>query len=261
MDLSKITIGIKTFLRDSHLYEAVNGIRKNLPEVKIAIVDDGDTIYHIYPDKADFYEQLLKDGHDIIIVPFDSGFGFKSNLLARMFKTDYLLIGSDDFDFSTKEVRIGITRLLSIMENNPEIDIASGRVNKRPYEFNLEDKGDVIIETVVPEKTSYNDPLGYQLCDLTVNYSLIRRRVFSKISWDDDVRIGGGEHGAFFVDVKRAGFKVAYVPGVNINEQQRESSDEYKKFRSRSRNPDRPCFDKRGIKQYVLGNGQIDYSV
>ena len=103
-------------------------------------------------------------------------------------------------------------------------------------------------------------PWFYEV-DLTVNFSLIRQEVFKKVRWDDDVKIGGGEHGSWFLDVKRAGFKVAFVPGVNINEQSLRSSTEYRQFRARANSPERPCFERRGIKRYVLGNGSVDYGV
>ena len=40
-------------------------------------------------------------------------------------------------------------------------------------------------------------PWFYEV-DLTVNFRLIRREVFGKVRWDDDVKIGGGEHGKRF---------------------------------------------------------------
>jgi hypothetical protein len=96
--------------------------------------------------------------------------------------------------------------------------------------------------------------------DLTVNYSLIRRQVFEKIRWETDVKIGGAEHGAQFLKLKRAGFKTVFVPNVNINESQIKSSPRYNMYRRRACAPERPCFDRIGVRKYTLGNGQIDYN-
>ena len=70
---------------------------------------------------------------------------------------------------------------------------------------------------------------------------------------------GDGDHGAWFLDVKRAGFKVGYVPGVFISQQSGRDSERYQQFRRRANNPERSCFVKRGITKYVLGNGHVDY--
>lgn len=251
-DLSKVSIGVKTFLRDTHLIDTVASIRATIPEAELCIADDG----RLTEDKAKLYEELKSEGHVVSVMLFDSGFGYKSNWIAQHFRRDYLLIASDDFDFRPPSVVRGIEELVDVLDKT-DVDIASGRVNKHPYEFNLEDLGDKIIEhpIVVPKDLE----LWFIRCDLTVNYSLIKRRVFEKVSWDNEAKIGQGEHGSMFLDCKRAGFKTAYVPGVNINTQWKPDPPEYRPYRSRAANPERSCFKKRGIKTYILGNGQVDY--
>jgi hypothetical protein len=199
-------------------------------------------------------------------LPFDSGFGAKSNRIAQVLKRPYLLAASDDFDFSDFNTRVGVSKLAKILDDFPNLHIASGRVNNSEYEFDFEqrDQGSTIIEHTAKNapRTSARQVAtlaAYVACDLTVNYSMIRKEVFQKVHWDEDVKIGGGEHGAFFVDVMRAGFQVGYVPGVNIDTLKSPDSEEYRKLRNRARGPQRPCFDKRGISKYVLGNGQVDY--
>ena len=166
-------------------------------------------------------------------------------------------MASDDFSFREPFVRRGIEEMLAVLDNNPEISIASGRVNDRPYEFNLIDNGDEVIE--VPLRQDNQPFLWFRRVDLTVNFSLIRKSVFTIIRWDDDVKIGGGEHGAFFLDCKRAGIKTVWIRGVNINEQKIPNSERYMQLRKRANSPERPCFDKRNIKRYVMGNGVVDY--
>lgn len=255
MNFSNVAVGIKTFLRDEKATIAVNGVTKNMPGAQIVMVDDG----HVSSEKLSFYDLIRRSGHCVVLLPFDSGFGRKSNVIAILNIKPYLLIGSDDFDF-TPEAADGVTKLVSVLESNPDIDIASGRVNNRAYEFFLEEEDGVVRET----------PLEFELngrgqafieCDLTVNYSLVRVRVLDKVRWDDDVKIGGGEHGAWFLDAKRAGFKTVFVPGVNINEQQYgiPDSTEYRRYRARARGKARPCFDRRGVREYWLGNGSLDY--
>jgi hypothetical protein len=252
-DLSKVAIGIKTLLRDGALFNTIQAIRDTMPEVQMIIADDGE----MTEEKDGIYADLQREGHKTIVLPFDSGFGKKSNTIATINTRPYLLIGSDDFDFRPQSVRGGIEKMVDVLDN-ALIDIAGGRVFG-PYEFFLEEKNGVVKEIPlrVDEKAWYNE------CDLTVNYCLIRSNILGfgsgQVHWDDDVKIGGGEHGAFFIDVKRAGYKVAYVPGVQISEQKNVSSQRYQSYRARSGNPARPCFIRRGITEYILGNGRVDY--
>jgi hypothetical protein len=250
-----ISIGIKTFLRDPQLFNAIESIRTNLSGAQMIIVDCGE----MTEEKEGIYADLEREGHQTIQLPFDAGFGSMSNAITDAVKRQYLLIGSDDFDFSTQEVRIGIAKLKEVLDLCSDVDIASGRVNNRPYEFDLIDDGDKITE--VPVKINWHGPIfpWYVQCDLTVNYGLFRKLVFEKVRWDDDVKIGGAEHGAQFVKLKRAGFKTVFVPNVNINEQKICSSERYKQFRNRANNLERPCFDRIGVRRYILGDGRIDY--
>lgn len=262
MTLKDVSIGIKTFLRDDKLFRAIDGIQATMPEAQIIVADDGylagkDAISY---EKAILYDKLLEGGHVVLQMPFDSGFGAKSNAIAKAVLRPYLLIGSDDFEFYEAQARQGIEKMAEMLDKHPRYYGVSGRVNNHPNEFFLEDHGDMIIECYAD-----TNPRGYGLdpevfdADLTVNYTLFHRDTFREIGWDDDQKIGNGEHGSFFVDLKRAGFKVGFIPGVNINEQQGEDSVEYLTYRYRARSPERSCFVKRGIKKYIAYPGIVDY--
>ena len=253
-NLSCISVAIKTFLRDDKLLNAVHEIRRTMPDARMIIADDGE----MTEEKDGLYAELIREGHQVLVLPYDSGFGLKSNVIVDALQTPYVLIASDDFDFSSSLVREGIERLVEILKSNPDIDIASGRVNHTPYEFDLIDQGSRIVEVPVVVDIKRAQQL-FVPCDLTVNYSLIRQEVFNHVRWDNDVKIGGGEHGSFYLDCKRAGIQTVWVPGVNINEQKTPDSQRYRQFRNRARSSERPCFDKRSIRKYVLGNGQTDY--
>jgi hypothetical protein len=257
--LSNVCIVIKTFLRDGFLLQCIAGIQKTLPECKIIIIDDGDADSSpISRQKNLCYETLRRAGHVCHWLPKDSGFGAKSNAAIRFCDRPYVLIGSDDFDFSEASVRAGIERMVSVLQGVPDIGIASGRVNNRSYEMTLE-----LGEDWARAKDGYHargevNGISYQLCDLTINYSLIRRDVFEKVRWDDDVKIGGGEHGAFFVDVKRSGWKVCVVSGVNIREMAGTipgNHPAYAEKRMRAKDPARPCYERRGIKHFLTSAG------
>lgn len=248
-----LSIGIKTFLRDSQLFHTVDSIRRNLPGVQMIIADCGDPS----EEKDGIFADLEREGHKTFQLDFDSGFGAMSNKIADNLDRDFLLVGSDDFDFSTLEALHGIEKLADFMSSFPSADIVSGRVNNNPYEFYLiEKQPGEWYEEPLTGSTRYFSGIK---CDLTVNYFLTHKGVLKKVKWDNDVKIGGGEHASFFIDCKKVGFETFLVPDVNINEQQVRNSPRYNLYRRRAQDPARPCFVKRGIKKYVCGNGVIDY--
>lgn len=259
-ELSKVCIMIKTFLRDGCLFRCLNGIEANFPEVKIVIVDDG----YESAQKITLYAALRDKGHACAWLPFDSGFGAKANAGLAFCDRPYVLIGSDDFDFSHPSVREGIKRMVMVLDNDPSIHIASGRVNERPYESCLEIDGDSVREIKGTRETRTIYDTRYQLCDLTVNFSLIRRDCLGpgKLHWDGgDVKIGGGEHGAFYIDAKKLGYGVAVVDGANIREMSWNFSQvhpNYPQFRKRAHMPGRPCLKARGIEKWYLQDGTCE---
>jgi hypothetical protein len=256
MTLADVSVGIRTFLRDDKLFRAIDGIRTTLPEVHMIIADDGRPTQN----KDRLYSELSSEGHDVIFCDFDSGFGYKSNAIAKSVLRPYLLIGSDDFDFADPQARAGIEKMAHALDTYGRYHGVSGRVNNQPNEFWLDDLGDTIIERYadVTPRYTVDFPKVYDV-DLTVNYTMFHRDTFREIGWDKEALIGQGEHGSFFVDLKRAGFKIGFIPGVNINEQSGRDSDEYYTYRYRARSSERSCFVKRGIKKYILADGTVDY--
>lgn len=253
-DFSNIAVNIKTFLRDEFMFDAVKGIVTNMPGAQIIIADDG----RMTPAKSGFYGVLELEGHIVKYLSFDSGFGVKNNVIAQVCNRPFLLIGCDDWQF-TAEAAKGIQKLEDVLLNY-DIDVASGRLGRLQYEFLFDETEPGIIREIPIDADINGRGQEYIECDLTVNYCLVKQRVLKRVRWDEDAKIGGGDHGAWFLDVKHAGFKVAYVPGVTIeNQKDKHPSAEYRKYRNRAHDPKRPCFDRRGIREYYLGDGRCDY--
>lgn len=256
--LTHVCVMVKTFLRDGYLLTCVRGIQNNMPGAKIVIVDDGAENKF----KISWYSQLRTQGHATSWMPFDSGFGAKSNEALKFCDRKYVLIASDDFEF-TPETRIGVENMIHVMETDPDVGVCSGRVNNQPYEALLAVNGSVVTETA-----GYSTPVlvtrtgvEYRLTDLTVNFSLIRKDVFKQVHWDDEVKIGGGEHGAFFMDVKKSGWKVAWLPNVTIHEVKGPTDWQdwrYPEYRRRARRPQRECLKKRGVTEYRCMGGSVE---
>lgn len=252
--LSRVAVMVKTFLRDGYLIRTVEGLKKTMPEAKIVIVDDGYESRH----KITMYANLRRDGHTCSWLPFDSGFGAKANEAVKHCDREYVLIASDDFAMGQEHIRADVTRMVETLDQVSTLDIVSGRVNNNPYESTLTEAGDQVFERQGYTSEESCQAGAYKRCDLTVNYCLIRRELLDKIRWDEDVKIGGGEHGMFYLDVKRAGGKVAYLPGVNVNELPGNipgwQHTDYPNYRGRARTPGRPCALRRGVAKYWMGD-------
>lgn len=254
-ELSKVDVLVKTFLRDGMLYRVLGDLNDHAPALRMILVDDGDQHTLL---KTTMLEKARQRGHAVHLMPFDSGFGEKSNAAISFHERDYVLIGSDDFDFTTEAIG-GIRKMVRFLYEYPEYGIVSGRVDHKPYEF------DLLVDDVIQGDSALRicretDPRpnegGWIDCDLTVNFSLIRRELLGmdKLHWDGGkVKIGGGEHGAFFLDAKEMGIKVACLPEVNINQVPyfvNCQDPRYGGMRARAKWAGRPCLKKRGIDLY-----------
>lgn len=258
--LSRVGVMIKTFLRDGYMMEAVRGCEVSLPECKMVIVDDGIEAKR----KITFYSELRRKGHKCVWLPTDSGFGAKANTALAYLDREYVLIGSDDFDFAGEGVREGVERLMDVLDSCPWIAVASGRVDNKPYEGTIERGDRYIREHRLSEEGFSQTEAGteYKECDLTVNYSLIRRSILGmdKIHWHAEWKIGG-DHFQFFDDVRKAGHKIAFVRGANINQLPFNSSwqhPDYPRMRARARKSLPGFFKKQSIDRYIGFDGRVD---
>lgn len=259
-ELDRVCIMIKTFLRDGYLAACLKGIRSYLPEAKIVLVDDGREAR----DKIAYYAKLRAEGDACVWLPFDSGFGAKANAAIPECDREYVLIGSDDFDFAAPDAREGIVKLIDVLDSQPEIAVASGRVDSRPYEGFVHRGSDFIREIPLPMNDWLHTPKGtaFKYCDLTVNYSLIRRSILGldKVRWHAEWKIGG-DHFTFFDDVRKAGHKIAFVPGVNINQLPfvaHWQDSTYPMYRGRAKDALPSFFAAQKITCYIGFDGRVD---
>jgi len=260
--LSRVAVVVKTFLRDPYLLRCIYTLERFCTDAKLVIVDDGNETHQ----KITLYAELRAKGHVCSWLPFDSGFGAKANEGVELCDRDYVLIASDDFEFSP-DARAGIEKLVAVLDADPTMHIASGRVNGHPYEscFEFSDDGRTVRELRAHRETrTLPNGIVYRVCDLTVNYSLIRRSALGpdRLHWDGgDVKIGGGEHGAFFLDAHRLGYGVCVVDGVTIREipfNFSQTDPMYPQFRKRALQPGRACLRARGIEKWVLQDGTLE---
>lgn len=265
--MPRISILIKTFLRDRMLHRTLRAVERHLPGSKMIVVDDG----YEHRDKISRYADLRSKGHDCLWLPFDSGFGAKANAGVAANDREFVLIASDDFEFAKPGVAEGIGRMVTVLDNDPDIGVASGRVGGNPYEGHVVQGVDPITDEVYlqeipltpyPDGSDWQhaDGVPYHVVDLTVNYCLVRKEVFDYVKWDEDYKIGG-DHYTWMRDVRMAGFRIAYVHGANINQIPAFPGSEhrdYGKYRARAKRALPLFFHKQGIDRYVGFDGRVD---
>jgi hypothetical protein len=246
MLLEDLTIVIPTFHRRGYLKSCLEGIAKNLPECSVVVVsDDG-----VAPEFAGLWNSWLT-------MAYDTGLTGKRNFGVQAVRTPYTLMGSDDFDFSTREARIGIVQMTKVLKYNTNIDVVVGRHNNRDYHGYLEYKpGEYIKEhrlDMLQTPPIMLRPHVLWEIDIGPNYFAARTSVLRTVKWDETIRPIGGEHADWFLDLKEADMVVAYLSLANINEQPSDPSKQhpaYHRFRNRCWDGHALFMKKRGIKKY-----------
>lgn len=259
---SRVCVLIKTFLRDGFLFRTVQDIQKHLPGMKMIIVDDG----YESREKIKLYADLRRRGHFCVWLPFDSGFGAKANAGMPYMDREYVLIGSDDFDFAGREVPDGIRRMISVLDARGDIAVVAGRVDNNPYEGFIERGADyfreIRFDPAVHPMERTPDGVEYALVDLTVNYNLVRSKVLGpgRVVWETHNKIGG-DHFDFYEEMRKRGYKIAWAPGVNIRQMRGVhplNHRKYGEYRARARQAIPGFLRKHGIRRYIGFDGRVD---
>lgn len=263
---SDICVLVKTLLRDKMMMRCVDLIEKHLPGAKIVIMDDGMET----KEKVSFYAQMRRKGHVAAWLPFDSGFGAKSNAAMEYYDRPYVLIYSDDFEANEK-VAEDVLKMKRVLELVPKMAVASGRVDDNPYEGYITEgiredgSRDVILVPISVESSLHGsyiiaDGIEYLPCDLTVNYNLVKTEVLKKCKWDEDFKIGG-DHYDFYKQVKDMRYGVCYVNGVSISQMKRFAGSEdpmYAAMRGRARFSLPEVFRKHNWASFTMLDGTRD---
>ncbi len=90
--------------------------------------------------------------------------------------------------------------------------------------------------------------------DISANFFLAKTKLLTKVPWDETIGPIGGEHVDWFLDVKAAGGVVAWTPGLNIYEQEKNpemESPDYRRMRARALQGHNLMLKKRGMKRYI----------
>jgi hypothetical protein len=237
---NNVTAIVKTFLRDDCLYRCVKSLIDSYPGIRIAVADDG----RMTDDKRDFYDMLESFGHKVMLLPFDCGLPVGRNRLMESVGTKYILVGDDDFYYDAK---CDIGKLVGLLDAEPGLDVACGAVmesgNVRHYEGTLEFSGRNLhikrLTTTTPNLTGKTD---WFPVDIGFNFFVACTERIMAVPWEETIKVAY-EHSSWFIDLKLAGRKVAYVPDVRVihkHPDMEAPSDEYRM--ARMRRTDRDAF-------------------
>lgn len=208
MRLDDVTIGLTSFLRFGFLRNAIKDINYNYPECEVLTVDDSD---------GGIGQAVDKLTTTVVSMPFDSGIGAKRNEMVRRAKTQYLLMGTDDFLFD-QQSRHGVELMAQALENNPGVDVACGRFNNNHYEGHIRHVPGEYIKEIPLDINSPrwgDNPECYRV-DLTANYFLARTDRIAP--WNEEMKIGG-EHIMWFLRMLGWDRTLVWVPGAEIMQQ------------------------------------------
>ena len=220
-DFNRMDVMVKTFLRDGFMIRTTKAIEHFLPGARIILLDDGWQT----PEKTAHYNDLRSRGHVVVQCDYDIGYGTKNNLAAPFYNREFVLRASDDFDFADDNAVRGVRAMFDVLDHDPNVGIASGRMNEEPYEGILvmtpvsgDEPKDVVAVPAWKNGRVLRTPSGteYIPCDFTVNYSLIRTELMRSMVWDEKFKIGG-DHMDIYLHANKLQWDVVGVPSANIN--------------------------------------------
>ncbi len=262
--MNKLTAIIISFLRPAYTIGCIESLKKHYPEIQIVVGENADH----NPELAEVCKQY---GAKYVQLPYDSGVCVGRNTLMEHVETEYVLVGDDDFYY---DEYTGVDRMLKFLENQKDFDLIGGRVREngilRNYQGSIEITGRHLINRPIKlEEAKYEidsaSKLRFIKTDLTFNFFVARAKMVKAVPWDDEIKVAY-EHESWFIDVQKAGGKVAFSPDpivehkpVHIRNvvENSEIHSTYKAFRSRRSDKER--FYSRHKLDYIIDmNGNRD---
>lgn len=216
-----VAVLIKTLRRERAFLNCVRSVREHIGvSYRFYIADDGPAS----DDKVQLYRELMADGH--VVLRFEPGTGAsraRNALLTHLGTERFVLRLDDDFELTGASDVRGMIRLLDAV---PEIGavgdlerqvgtgkgVFSGDIS--PGQGMLELKRGRLVKRLIPLSAfEYHTSAGvrFAYCEFSRNCLLLRREVFRDVHWEEQLPFAG-EHTDFLLQLKRAGWRVAFLP-------------------------------------------------
>eukprot|EP00178_Gracilaria_changii_P014368 TRINITY_DN40538_c0_g1_i1.p1 TRINITY_DN40538_c0_g1~~TRINITY_DN40538_c0_g1_i1.p1 ORF type:complete len:1191 (-),score=251.15 TRINITY_DN40538_c0_g1_i1:2868-6407(-) len=239
---SQVTVGIKTYVCDPSIVRQVLGlvrsIRVNYPKVRVLLANDGPTKLADAP--------LIKDDPytEEVHLAADSGISIGRNHMVNMTTTQYFVLLDDDHVFD-EDTDLGIA-VDGVGKHG--FDIVGIRVRNLPGIEELE-RIFINIPRYVAKVSKFenrevtlcvwneNNGPGVQKMRVPIRVDVLHNALIAKTDvlrahpWRNILKVN--EHMSFFLDARKAGVKVGYLPSVFVHHRARRYSECYKTVRFR----------------------------
>lgn len=219
--MKKIAIFIKTTPKRKSILWVLNSIFLKLDNYRLYIADEEP----VDDWKIDQYDRLRSEGHYIKVWENPVAVTVARNhLLSKLEDEKYILRLDDDFELGGE---FNIDNLLTVLENNQDIHFCSnaqrqidngqsaGSGRKRFMSGHIifrEDRAPLI---KLVKDTSWKfqtvNNVQFAKADYMRNLILIKREVFDKVTWNENLTFTG-EHADFYLSLKKAGYQGAFTP-------------------------------------------------
>lgn len=242
--MKNVTALVKTFLRDENLYLCVSSLKTHYPDINIIVADDGYT-----SDEKE--NKLLSMGVSLYHrMPFNSGLPKGRNALVDLCKTDFALIGDDDFVYDESS---NLESMLCLM---PIADIAGGAVFQdrevQHYEGDFVWTDDGGIVTNEPDRTiQFFKGVRFYPADIVFNFFIAHTAALRKARWNENIKINF-EHTDYFLEAHKQGLGVVYTPDCVVVNRPPNVAEPAEYYEKRKNSTDRPAFFAKWDCKYLI---------
>jgi cytidyltransferase-like protein len=231
---NNIAVCIKTFLRDDVLFKTIALLKKNiLLPFKFYIADDG-----TMTDKKQYqYQQLELEGHEIILLPYNSGISIGRNSIIRQVKEDYILITDDDVVLADP---LSLQNMKTVLDANDEIGLVAAVLKQENGQFFanehyskgllFEFRSNLLVRLPSSGNIQNINGILYRLADQVPNIFLAKREVFNEVRWDDRIKVEY-EHMDFFLNLQKTRWKAAICLNAEATHLTSNPDGEYYRYR------------------------------
>lgn len=237
--MDNLTIIVTTFNRPWIAKRCCQSIAKELPGVKILLVDDGNPPAikaKPFPEEVEIHR-----------MDFDSGLSVKRNYGVELAETEYVAIFDDDFIFDENQP---LTEAVEYLQERPSLDLLT---------FNLLNDQDQILsyasvfvrrhKTLKRVASPYEQVDKHIPCQCGFNAMVARRDVLLENPWDNQLKLG--EHWDFFLRLAQAKKNVALYAEGFIRHQRVTTNPNYVKYRRRLPQFRKLALKKHGLSYYI----------
>lgn len=251
-----ITALVVSFLREDHLAYCLNTLRKQYPNIKIVVGDNGG--YHDKKKKI-----CKKYNAEYNKLPYDCGICVGRNRLIDKIDTKYVLVGDDDFYYDKDAKIVEMAKLLE----KTDFDLVGGRVkirgNVHNYQGYMKHEAGRLLYKKLELKDFKKENIRYKPCDITFNFFVAKKEALTDVKWDEKIKVAY-EHSSFFIKFKEKGYKVAFTPDSVVGHKPKhikmkpKRDKKYRKHRGRKTDKTR-FFEKFRLHYAVDMNGNKAY--